>query len=105
MIDKRIKNLAQILVDHSAKIVPGDRVLIEANIAAEPLVRELYAAILSRGGHPHMQLEFPNQELIFFENANDSQLDFVPTFRKLAYDEFESRIQSIRRQTPRHSRT
>ena len=92
MTDKRIKNLAQILVDHSAKIVPGDRVLIEATTAAEPLVRELYAAILSRGGHPHMQLEFPDQELVFFENANDSQLDFVPTFRKLAYDEFESRI-------------
>jgi len=101
LTDKRIKNLAQILVDHSAKIVPGDRVLIEATTAAEPLVRELYAAILSRGGHPHLQLEFHDQELVFFENANDSQLDFVPTFRKLAYDEFESRIRISSETNPR----
>jgi aminopeptidase len=92
LTDPRIKNLAQILVDHSAKIVPGDRVLIEATTAAEPLVRELYATILNRGGHPHLQLEFQDQELVFFENANDDQLDFIPTFRKLAYDEFESRF-------------
>lgn len=92
MADHRIYNLAQILVDHSAKINPGDRVLLEATTAAEPLVRELYAAILTRGGHPHLELEFAEQELIFFKHANEAQLDFIPTFRKLAYDEFESRI-------------
>jgi aminopeptidase len=92
LTDHRIHNLAQILVDHSAKIIPGDRVLIEATTAAEPLVRELFASILKRGGHPHLLLEFPDQELVFFEHANEAQLDFMPTFRKLAYDEFESRI-------------
>jgi len=91
-MDQRIINLANILVDHSAHIIPGDRVLIEATTAAEPLVRALYTTILIRGGHPHLQLSFPDEELVFFENANVDQLDFVPTFRKLAYDEFESRI-------------
>ena len=92
MTDKRIQKLAKILVEHSADIQPGDRVLIEATTAAEPLVRELYAEILDHGGHPHLQLSLPDQEEIFFAHANDAQLDFTPTFRKLAYDEFESRI-------------
>ena len=92
MTDKRIQKFADILVDHSAKIVPGDRVLIEANTAAESLITALYATILDRGGHPHLQLKFPDQEAIFFEHAKEAQLDFVPTFTKLAYDEFESRI-------------
>ena len=92
MTDKRIQKFADILVDHSAKIVPGDRVLIEATTEAEPLIQALYAAILDRGGHPHLQIKFPNQDAIFFEHAQDDQLDFIPTFTKLAYDEFESRI-------------
>ncbi len=90
--DPRNEKFAQILVDHSAQIIPGDRVLIEATTAAEPLIRALYAAILDRGGHPHLQLKFSNQETIFFEHTQDAQLDFIPTFTKLAYDEFESRI-------------
>ncbi len=90
--DPRIEKLARILVDHSAKIQPGDRVAIEATTVAEPLVRALYIAILERGGHPHLLLDYPEAELDFFEHAGDQQLDFIPTFRKLAYDEFESRI-------------
>ncbi len=92
MSDKRIEKLAKILVEHSADVQPGDRVLIEASIAAEPLVRALYAEILDHGGHPHLQLELPDQDEIFFRHASEAQLDFTPTFRKLAYDEFESRI-------------
>ena len=51
--DPRVANFAKVLVEHSARIVPGDRVLIEATTAAEPLVRELYIKILEKGGHPH----------------------------------------------------
>jgi len=90
--DPRIEKLAQILVDHSARIQPGDRVLIETTTAAIPLVRALYAAILDRGGHPHTQLKFEGQDRLFFEHANDAQLDFTPTFTRLAYETFESRI-------------
>jgi aminopeptidase len=102
--DPRIQKFARILVDHSAHIVPGDRVLIEANTTAEPLISALYATILDRGGHPHLQLAFPDQELIFFEHAGDDQLDFTPTFTKLAYDEFESRIR-VHSETDLHALT
>lgn len=102
MTDKRIQKFANILVDHSAQIVPGDRVLIEATTAAEPLISALYATILDRGGHPHLQLKFPNQENIFFKHAKEAQLDFVPTFTKLAYDEFKSQIR-IHSETDTHA--
>ncbi len=92
MSDPRVKKLAQVLVDHSARIQPGDRVLLEATFAAEPLVRELYALILQRGGHPHPLFSFPGQETIFYTYASEAQLDFAPTFQVLAYREFESRI-------------
>ncbi len=53
MSDPRVAKFAKVLVEHSARIVPGDRVLIEATTAAEPLVHELYVQVLERGGIPH----------------------------------------------------
>jgi aminopeptidase len=90
--DSRVQKFAKVLVEHSARIVPGDRVLIEATTAAEPLVRELVVQILKKGGHPHPLISFPGMEESFLIHANDSQLEFVPAFMKLAYDQFESRI-------------
>jgi len=92
LTDIRIEKLAKILVDHSTHIQPGDRVAIEATTAAAPLVRAVYKRILERGGHPHLLLDLPDQEEILFAAGNDGQLAFIPTFRKLAYDQFESRI-------------
>ncbi len=97
MADSRVKKFAKVLVEHSTRIVPGDRVLIEATTAAEPLVRELFIQIMEKGGHPHPMISLPgmmpfSQDEFYLTCANDAQLDFVPTFYKLAYDEFESRI-------------
>lgn len=97
MSDLRVQKFAKILVEHSARVAPGDRVLIEATTAAEPLIRELYIQILEKGGHPHPLVALPgtmpfSQDELYMTYANDSQLDFVPVFYKLAYDQFESRI-------------
>ena len=97
MSDPRVAKFANILVEHSSRIVPGDRVLIEATTAAEPLVRELFVRILEKGGQPHLLLGFPGmvpfiQDEMYLTYAKEAQLDFVPTFYKIAYDQFESRI-------------
>lgn len=103
MSDMRVDNLARILVDYSAKIGPGDRVLIEGTLAAEPLARALYCRILEAGGHPHLQLDLPDQDELLYRFGNNDQLDFMPTFRKLAYETFESRIRIHSSLNPRGS--
>ena len=97
MSDVRIQKYAKILVEHSARVIPGDRILIEATTAAEPLVRELFVQILEKGGIPHPLVALPgmmpfSQDELYLTYARDAQLDFVPTFYKLAYDQFEGRI-------------
>ena len=97
MADPRVTNFAKVLVERCTSVKPGDCILIEATTVAEPLVRELYVQILEKGGHPHalMQLPdmfYPSHEDLLLMHGNDSQLDFVPTFQKLAYDQFEGRI-------------
>jgi aminopeptidase len=95
--DSRVSKFAKVLVEHSARVVPGDRILLEGTTAAEPLLRELYIQILEKGGHPHLMMALPgmmpfSQDELFLTYAKDTQLDFVPTFYKLAYDQFEGRI-------------
>lgn len=97
MADPRVSKFAEVLVKHSARVQPGDRVLIEATTAAEPLVRELYLKILEAGGHPVPLLQlpdmfFPGHEDLLIMKGNDAQLDYTPPLQKLAYDTFESRI-------------
>ncbi len=98
MLDPRVDQMARVLVEYSTHIERGDRVLIEAEPAAEPLVRALFRRILLAGGHPHLMISLAGQvtatglDTTFMEWANDEQLDFMPTFIHLTYKEFESRI-------------
>ena len=97
MAEPRITNFAKVLVERCTSVQPGDRILIEATTAAEPLVRELYIQILGKGGHPQVLLQlpdmsYPDHEDLLLRYGNDKQLDFVPIFHKLAYDQFEGRI-------------
>ncbi|MBS3750958.1 MAG: aminopeptidase [Anaerolineales bacterium] len=92
MLNSRKSKLAQILVEHSTRIQPGDRVIIEATTAAEPLIRALYRRILDRGGHPHLLMKIPEQEKELFTFGNEGQLAHVNEFQKHAYEQFEARI-------------
>jgi aminopeptidase len=93
-------------VEHSARVAPGDRVVIEASTLAEPLVRELIIQVLERGGHPQPLImlpdfNFPEHEELLLTYGNDAQIEFVPSFFKLAYDEFEARIRVHSAANPR----
>jgi len=93
LTDPRVQKFAEILVNHSARIVKGDRVLIEATQAANPLIRELYKQILEKEAIPvPMIRDFDEQDINYLKYASDEQLDYVPPLRKIAYEQFESRI-------------
>jgi aminopeptidase len=94
MADTRLENLATILVDYSTSVRSGDKVAIEANLVAEPLVRVLYERVLQRGGHPHLLLQLPDQDELFFHWAQEAQLDFTPTFQKMIVGEFDVYIRA-----------
>jgi aminopeptidase len=89
LTDTRIHKFAQILVDHSTKVGKGDRVAITTTTTAEPLVRALYELVLERGGYPHVLFDFEGQDEVLFSHAGDDQLDFVPLFHKMAFEQFE----------------
>ncbi|HEY47818.1 MAG: hypothetical protein AMJ88_01685 [Anaerolineae bacterium SM23_ 63] len=98
MSNPRIERLSRVLVDYSTQIGHGDRVLIESEPPAEPLVRALFEHILKNGGHPHLlvslsgMVTMTGMDDVFLSFADEGQISFEPTFYKLAYENFESRI-------------
>ena len=98
MTDPRVDRMADVLVEYSTRIKPGDRVLIEGQPAAEALIRALFEKILAAGGHPQLLLSLSGLETmtglddVFLVKADEAQLDFPPIFYQHAYDNFESRI-------------
>ncbi|MGH2625610.1 MAG: aminopeptidase, partial [Anaerolineales bacterium] len=92
MEDPRVDRLAGLLVEHSTQVGPGHRVVIEAEPPAEPLVKALARRILRAGGHPHPLINLPGLDAMYLAEANPDQLDFIPTFQRMAYETFEARI-------------
>lgn len=98
MTDPRVARLARLLVVYSAAIQKGDRVLIEAEVPAEPLVRALFEEILKAGGHPQLLLglegetTFTGLDPTFLAHADGEQLAHPPSLLEYAYQNFESRI-------------
>jgi aminopeptidase len=98
MPDSRTERLATVLVQYSTRIQPGDRVGIEAEFGALPLVRALFERVLQAGGLPYLLLSPAGMttrsgfDASFLKYAGEAQLDAVPEFHRLVYETFESRI-------------
>src|SRR5688572_15905230 len=68
---------AAVIVDYSTEVQPGDTVSISGGVAAEPLLRAIYRAVLGRGGHPVLLPTFPDSQTDLFTSASDEQLQFI----------------------------
>lgn len=106
MTDPRISKLAQILVNYSVKVKPGDLVYIrgfEYSLEAMPLFREVYREVLRAGGHPHVTLMWEESlEYIFFSEASEAQLSHVDPLRDYAVRNFDCEITILGNSNTRH---
>lgn len=95
MTDQRIEKLAEVLVDYSTAVEPGDKVLISGGTLAEPLLKAVYARVLKAGGHPLLLPSLPGAEELLYELGSDEQLEHIPEPMKLIIETYDVRI-SIR---------
>ncbi len=80
MKDPRINQLADLLVNYSARVKKGDVVLLSASgFEAAPLVKELYTLCLGKGAK-YVEYDFILPEITrrFYANATKSQLEWFP---------------------------
>ena len=53
MADFRVEKLADLLVNYSVGVKPGDKVAIQGESLAEPFLKEIYVKVLQAGGNPY----------------------------------------------------
>jgi aminopeptidase len=74
MTDSRITKLADVLINHSTRLQPGEHVLIETFDAPTEVVVEIVKAARRAGGHPHVALRDNRVMRALADGAGDEQL-------------------------------
>jgi aminopeptidase len=92
MTELRVEKLADLLVNYSVKVKPGDRVAIQGENLAEPLLKSIYIKVLQAGGHPFLQTSLSGIDELFYRYASDEQIKHVPPPAKLVVDTYDVRI-------------
>ena len=89
MSDPRIEKLARVMVEYSAPVRQGDKVVIQGAPVSQPLLLAIYREVLQHSGHPLLLPILPGAEDLFYCFASDAQLDYVSPVHKLVFETFD----------------
>ena len=92
MIDRRVEQLADLLVNYSIAAKPGQKVAIQGSTLAEPLLRAIYASVLKAGAHPLVLAVLPELDELFYRHASDEQLQHIPPPLRLVTETYDGLI-------------
>ena len=85
-----IQRYAHLLVHYCLELRAGQKVFIRSTVLAEELVREVYREAIKVGAHPQVDLAFRGKSKIFFDHANDDQLQSVSGIQKHIVEHYDA---------------
>lgn len=71
--------LAKVMLTHSLKVKPKEKVLITVSDLAMSLGKAVYSEVIKMGAYPMLDIVPTGLDYVFYNNANDWQLNYVPT--------------------------
>jgi len=86
MRDPRIDHLADILVNYSTSVKPGEWVGVLGDVVSLPLVRAVFEQVVKAGGNPSLMLTDETLTREFALLANDDQMAWLDPMLNLYYD-------------------
>ena len=86
MGDIRVERLADILVNYSTSVQPGEWVGVLGDVSALPLVRAVYTKVLEAGGNPTLMLTDETMTRQFMRLASEDQFSWVDPSQEAYYD-------------------
>lgn len=90
MYDPRLDRWADVLVNYSLALKPGEHLLIEAHHLAAPLVRAIYRAALAAGANPETRITLDGLQEDLLKRATDAQLAFVSPVGWAAFESIDA---------------
>lgn len=92
MTDPRIEKLADVLVNYSTRVQPGDLVRIAGSPAGRPLAVALYRAAIRAGANPVVLMTPDECAEIRLTEGNDAQLRFEDPIQQFAIENVDVTI-------------
>lgn len=92
MTDPRIEKLADVLVNYSTRVQPGNLVRIAGSPVGRPLVVALYRAVIRAGGFPVASLVPDECAEIRLLEGNEAQLKFEDPIQQFAIENVDVTI-------------
>jgi aminopeptidase len=77
MADASVAKLADLIVNYSVEVRPGQLVRLDGGTVAAPLMLELYRAAIRAGAHPYTRMSLEGTEHIVLSEGGDDQVSFV----------------------------
>jgi aminopeptidase len=87
MTDVRLTRLADILVNYSTEVQPGQWVGILGDVVTLPALREVYAKVIAAGGHPSVYISDERMFRDLLREGNDDQLEWLDPAMTRYYEE------------------
>ena len=101
MPDSRLERFADVLVNYSISVQPGEWVGLRGDVVTLPALRALYAAVLKAGGYPALMLTDDTMSRAFYREANDDQLAWISPAQTLQYDQIDILVSLLGQQNTR----
>jgi aminopeptidase len=92
MPDPRVEKLAQVLVNYSIGVKPGDKVLIQGGPIAASLLKEVAAEVLKAGGFPLTICQLSEIQQLVLHRGSDEQIQHIPPAMKLIFETYDAVI-------------
>ena len=87
MYDPRFNKMAQVIVNYSIAVKPGQMVYIWSQTPAAPLMLELYKEVLKAGGNAFMRTDIPGAQEILLQHGSEWALKNPSAVEALSVEE------------------
>ena len=101
MTDPRLSNLADILVNYSNKVKPGDWAIILGNMVAEPLLAEIQKYVLRAGGHPNVMMSSDRFSENRLQESSEEQLKHITPAERMIFEDADVLFSVVANQNTR----
>ncbi|HPZ06850.1 MAG TPA: aminopeptidase [Candidatus Eremiobacteraeota bacterium] len=92
MRDQRVVNVANILVNHSARVKAGEEVVLTAGYEGFPLLEETYLKVIEAGAYPLVRVDSLRLMEILFQQGKEEQISFVSRTELYEAEHTDARI-------------
>lgn len=89
MKDPRIDKLADVMVNYSIKVRKGQIFKLQGPYLALPLLKAVYRKGLEAGAYPYIDIIIEDIQEMFFKNASDEQLSYIPELKKIEIEKID----------------